>query len=436
MLESSGSILQIHSKTVLSKVNLLIVANQQENFQAIANCLEAADLCFSATLINPEQLNDGLSNKPYSAILYDHTVNPQVDSIESLIANLQWYCHLYSKIPVILISDILGDEVAKLVQSGINGYVLRHKLEQLPQTLKKSLASFAGKQALEQQQQDLIQQQHHQLQELQGKIKILNDTKKTQAIRLAQQQRVIEQKQNQVQELEAEIQTWIDEEQTKQEHLSHLNHELRSPISTILGFTGMLKEQHYGELNERQMRYVNAMLSVGQYMLDLVNNYLDLAKIDANKQTLDLERLAVAEVCENALFCLEKKAVEQGLELELDLAADLDFCTADSRCLRQILLNLLSNAIKFTNTGKVTLQVQQDEKLISFAVIDTGTGISAENINKLFKPFPQITNHQESTGLGLALSRKLARLHGGDIVVTSELGKGSCFTLSIPRFSE
>jgi len=146
--------------------------------------------------------------------------------------------------------------------------------------------------------------------------------------------------------------------------------------------------------------------------------------------------LAVAEVCQNALFCLEKKAEQKGLELNFDLGDDIDFCTADSRCLRQILINLLSNAVKFTEEGTITLQVKQDAKFLNFAVIDTGTGISTENMTKLFKPFPQISNLQESTGLGLALSRKLARLHGGDIVVTSEIGKGSCFTLSIPRFNE
>jgi signal transduction histidine kinase len=258
---------------------------------------------------------------------------------------------------------------------------------------------------------------------------------RTQAIQFTQQQ-LVEQEQNRVQQLEKEVQSWIADEQNKQEHLAHLNHELRSPISSMLGFAGMLKEQYYGKLNERQMRYVNAMLSVSQYMLDLVNNYLDIAKIDANKQTLELERLAIAEVCQNALFCLEKKAQQKALELNFDLAADLDFCTADSRCLRQILINLLSNAIKFTDNGTVTLRVRQDAEFLYFAVIDTGTGISAENMTKLFQPFPQISNHQESTGLGLALSRKLARLHHGDILATSELGQGSCFTLSIPRFTE
>jgi signal transduction histidine kinase len=406
MLETSGSILQIHSKTALSQVNLLIVINQLENFQGIANCLNAANISFSYDLTDTEQLSDRSSTDKYNAVFYDYTVDSTVSSdeqaIESLISKLQWCCHFYPDIPLILITDVLGDEAAvKLIQSGVNGYVLRHKLYQLPETLERALFDFASNQAIVKQQQDLIKQQ-----------------------------------QIQIQELQAEIQSWTNDEQTKQEHLAHLNHELRSPISSMLGFAGMLKEQYYGELNERQMRYVHAMLSVGQYMLDLVNNYLDLAKIDANKQTLDLERLAVAEVCQNALFCLEKKAEQKGLELNFDLGDDIDFCTADSRCLRQILINLLSNAVKFTEDGTITLQVKQDAKFLNFAVIDTGTGISTENMTKLFKPFPQISNLQESTGLGLALSRKLARLHSGDIVVTSEIGKGSCFTLSIPRFNE
>lgn len=439
MLESSGS-LQLHLKPALSNVNLLIVSNHSENFKAIASCLDAANISFCADLISNLDLNqlcDPADQYKYSVIFYDYAVNPENNQLESLIDNIQWCCHLYPDIPLILITDVLGDEAAaKLIQSGVSCYLLRDKLAQLPNILKKSLFDFASKQAIVNQQQDLIKQQEFQLQQLQAEIKINRDVEKTQAIRLAQQQKVIEQERNKVQQLEAEIQSWIDGEEAKQEHLSHLNHELRSPISSMLGFAGMLKEQYYGELNERQMRYVNAMLSVGQYMLDLVNNYLDIAKIDANKQTLDLERLAVGEVCQNALFCLEKKAEQKGLELNFDLGDDIDFCTADSRCLRQILINLLSNAVKFTQQGHITLQVQQDAKFLNFAVIDTGTGISAENMTKLFKPFPQISNHQESTGLGLALSRKLARLHGGDIIVTSELGQGSCFTLSIPRFSE
>ena len=439
MIESSESILQIQSKAVLSNVNLLIVTNQPQDCQSLTGYLQASDTSFTYDFIESNQLGDRLTQNKYSAIIYDYSATARVDNdgnIESLIEKLQWCCHVYPDTPLVLITDVLGDETAaKLVQSGIDGYVLRHKLYQLPDILEKSLFDFAQQQAIVKQQQDLIKQQQLQLQQLQAEVKVYSDGEKQQKVRLAQQQQQIEQQRDRVKELEAKVQSWIEEEESKQEHLAHLNHELRSPISSMLGFAGMLKEQYYGDLNERQMRYVSAMQSVGQYMLELVNNYLDIAKIDANKQTLDLEKLAVAEVCQNALFCLEEKAEQKGLELSFELEDNVDFCLADSRCLRQILLNLLSNAVKFTACGSVTLQVKQDDEFLNFAVIDTGEGISTVNMEKLFKPFPQISNHRESTGLGLALSRKLARLHQGDITVTSELGKGSCFTLSIPRIS-
>ena len=433
----SGSILQIQSKAVFSNVNLLIVSNKPQDCQSLTNYLQASNIDFDYDFIDSKQLSDRPTQNKYSAIVYNYPAIARVDNdgeIESLIAKLRWWCHVYPDTPLILITDVLGDETAaKLVQSGVNGYVLRHRLDRLPDILKKSLFDFASQQAIAKRQQDSIEQQQIELQQLQAEVKVRIDESKQQEVKLAQQQQQIEQQDRQVKKLEAKIQSWAEAEENKQEHLAHLNHELRSPISSMLGFAGMLKEQYYGDLNERQMRYVNAMLSVGQYMLDLVNNYLDIAKIDANKQTLDLEKLAVAEVCQNALFCLEKKAEQKDLELGFELDDDVDFCLADSRCLKQILINLLSNAIKFTDRGSVTIKIYQDDKLLNFAVIDTGEGISAANRKKLFKPFPQISNHRESTGLGLALSRKLARLHQGDITVTSELGKGSCFTLSIPR---
>ncbi|MEL6929356.1 MAG: HAMP domain-containing sensor histidine kinase [Cyanobacteria bacterium J06600_6] len=435
MLKSSESILQPQSKAVLSNVNLFIVTNQPQNCQSLTSYLQASGINFTYDFIDVKQLEDYSAQVKYSAIIYDNSAASYQDhdhdgEIESLIEKLQWCCHLYPDTPLILVTDVLGDEAAaKLIQSGVNGYVLRHRLFQLPNILEQLLFDFASQQALVKQQQDLIKHQQSQLQQLQALIKTRNSEAKQQAARLEQQHQ-------EVLTLKAQVQSWVELEETKQEHLAHLNHELRSPISSMLGFAGMLKEQYYGNLNDRQMRYVNAMLSVGQYMLDLVNNYLDIAKIDANKQALDLEKLAVAEVCQNALFCLEKKAEQKGLELNLELDDEVDFCWADSRCLRQILINLLSNAVKFTDRGSVVLEVKQDREFLNFAVIDTGSGISAANMTKLFKPFPQISNHRESTGLGLALSRKLARLHQGDIVVTSKLEQGSCFTLRIPKFNQ
>ncbi len=400
MSESSGSILQLQPKvTVLSNVKLLIVTNQTSDFQAISAPLYAAAINFDYDLIATQQLTQNLPRQKYSAILYNYVPISNSNSVGSLSETLQWWCHIYPDTPLILITDVLGDEQAvELIQSGVNGYVLRQNLYKLPDILEQTLLNFVSKPTL-----------------------------------IARQQNLIKQQQQTIEQLEAEKQNWLAEEQAKQEYIAHLNHELRSPISSIMSFAAMLKEQYYGRLNQKQMQYVTLLHSVGKHMLDLVNNYLDLVKIDANSQTLDLERLAVEEICQAALFMVAEKAKQKGLKLIFKLGNNIDFCTADSVRLKQILVNLLSNAIKFTEQGSVTLQVTIKAQRIYFAVSDTGIGISQNNLSKLFQPFPQITNHYESTGLGLTLSQKLAQLHGGDITVSSTLGKGSCFTLNLPQ---
>ena len=343
---------------------------------------------------------ENLKSKKYSAIVYERSPLNDCEQTQSLIEKIQWMRHLYPDIPLILITDILGDEEAvNLIRSGVNGYLLRQNLSHFPNTLQKTLFDFASDRAITIQQEDLIRKQSEK-----------------------------------IEQLEKEKQSWLDEEKSKQEHISHLNHELRSPISSIVGFARMLKEQYYGPLNPKQLQYVSGILSSAEHLLALVKNYLDIVKIDANKQKLDLEKLAVGEICQAVIFIVAEKAKAKDLELVLDLDSSIDFCIADSLRLKQILINLLSNAIKFTDLGKITLEVQLKQNLLNFSVIDTGTGISKENIAKLFKPFPQISSHPESTGLGLALSRKLAQLHGGDITVTSKLGKGSCFILTIPQY--
>ena len=404
MLESHGSILELSKVTLLNNINLLIVTDGKNNVKAIADSLYPAGINFTYDLVDADCLTKNLScPKQYTAILYDcnYCSDLQTDTEHyfSLVRKLQSWCHYYPYAPLILIVDALKNECAiKLIQNGVSAYILRNQLDRLPSILEKSLFTFVSQRTLIQQQQNIIEQQRQQIQQLQ-----------------------------------TEVQTWIDDEQNKQEHLAYLSHELRSPVSSMLGFARMLKEQYYGALNDKQMQYVNAMVKVGDYMLKLVNNYLDLAKINAEKQTLEFQKLPVEEICQSSLAELSEKARQKGLNLDLDLEQDLDFCTVDPVRFQQILINLLSNAIKFTDEGGVTLRVRRDRNLLYFAVIDTGEGISAENMNKLFQPFPQITDRYESTGLGLTLSKELARLHGGDITVTSELGKGSCFTLEIPQ---
>ena len=402
MSDSSGLVLQVQSKaTIVGNVNLLIIEDRATDIFAIAKTLKSADIDFIYDTVSIEDLTINAPDPIYSAIVYDYHLDSNY-SEKSPQQQLAWWYELTPKIPLILITDALGDEIAvELIQSGIDGYILRENLSKLPIELENILVEYARKKT--------------------ARNSLNSD--------------LIERQRRKIRELETAKRDWEALEEEKKEQISHLNHELRSPISSVLGFAKMLKEEHYGKLNGKQKQYVKAIVTTGKHLLDLTNNYLDLAKIEANKQELTLEKLTVEDVCQAALFMAEKRANDKGLKLVLDLADDIDFCIADSMRLKQMLVNLITNAVKFTMQGSVTLRVDLNDKFINFSVIDTGIGISQANIHKLFQPFQQIKGHHEGTGLGLVLSRKLAQLHGGDIKVTSEAGKGSCFKILLPRRS-
>ena len=239
------------------------------------------------------------------------------------------------------------------------------------------------------------------------------------------------------QELEQEKLLSEAANRAKSEFLSNMSHELRTPLTGILGFSSILLEQIFGPLNAKQQEYIEGISTSGKHLLDLINDLLDLSKVEAGKEELTLETLLVEEVCQACLSLFKERCLERGLQLSLVFAPDVTTCIADQRRLKQILVNLLSNAVKFTESGSVTLKAEQTEEAIKFSVIDTGIGIAQADQATLFQPFKQLDsglNRQyEGTGLGLALSRKLAQLHGGDITLRSELGRGSCFTLHLPQ---
>ena len=219
--------------------------------------------------------------------------------------------------------------------------------------------------------------------------------------------------------------------------LDRTSHELRTPLTGIIGFSRLLGEQIYGPLNDKQMQYIAALSNCGEHLLELVNDLLDLSRIDAGREQLYLEALPVEDVCRGALSLVQQPANQSGLELNLSIDPDITVCKADKRRLKQILVNLLSNGVKYTELGSVTLKVEQDNQYMYFKVIDTGIGMNQEEQKFLFEPFYRINTPEHrkrpGTGLGLALSLKLAQLHGGDITVSSQPGEGSCFTLHLPN---
>jgi PAS domain S-box-containing protein len=227
--------------------------------------------------------------------------------------------------------------------------------------------------------------------------------------------------------------------QMKDEFLANMSHELRTPLNSILGMLENLNEQVYGQLNDRQMKSLQTIGNSSHHLLALINDILDLSKIEAGKVELQLESFNIEEICQASLMFVKQLAYKKQLQLSLELAPEVTTIVADQRRIKQILVNLLSNAVKFTpERGSIRLEVKQSdvEHSVSFVVIDSGIGIETAALARLFNPFEQIatefTSQLEGTGLGLALVKQLVELHGGSVTVTSQIGQGSCFTVTLP----
>jgi hypothetical protein len=235
-------------------------------------------------------------------------------------------------------------------------------------------------------------------------------------------------------QLAVQVQELRQVSQLKSEFLANTSHEIRTPLSSILGFTHLLREQGYTPSNLRHQEYLKIILSSGQHLLALINDILDLSKIEANQLDLQRETVEVAPLCETALKLVQEKANDKGLRLKLTIAPEVSTVVADPLRLKQMLFNLLSNALKFTHQGAIGLEVKQEPALLLFSVWDNGTGISPAQQKLLFRPYTQLTNASpgEGTGLGLALTQKLAELHGGWIKVDSVLNQGARFTIALP----
>jgi signal transduction histidine kinase len=225
----------------------------------------------------------------------------------------------------------------------------------------------------------------------------------------------------------------------KSDFLATMSHELRTPLNAIIGFSEVLHEQMFGELNERQLAYVEDVLLAGKHLLSLINDILDLSKIEAGKLELELSQVALADVLRSAVSMLAERARSGGIELNLVAEPNGITIVADERRMRQIVFNLLSNAVKFTPAdGRVDISARREDGHVEIAVADTGPGIAPEDLETIFQEFEQTSDGKkaEGTGLGLPLSRKLVELHGGRLWVESTPGQGSTFRFTVPARSE
>jgi signal transduction histidine kinase/HAMP domain-containing protein len=223
----------------------------------------------------------------------------------------------------------------------------------------------------------------------------------------------------------------------KSEFLSNMSHELRTPLNAIIGFSEVLLERMFGEMNEKQEDYLKDIHSSGQHLLSLINDILDLAKVEAGRMELNPTTFDLSAAIDNALTLIRERAMHHGIALATEIDSQLGELNADERKLKQILLNLLSNAVKFTpEGGKITVGARRLRDMVEIAVNDTGIGIAPKDQAAVFEEFKQVgrdyTRKAEGTGLGLALTRKLVELHGGVMRLESEPGKGSTFSFTLP----
>ena len=225
----------------------------------------------------------------------------------------------------------------------------------------------------------------------------------------------------------------------KSEFLANMSHELRTPLNAIIGFSELLLARMYGDLNDRQAGYVDDIHDSGRHLLSLINDILDLSKIEAGRMELELAAFDLPAAVENALTLVRERASRHGIELRAALADDVGEVVADERKVKQVLVNLLSNAVKFTpEGGSIEVRAERVGDALEVAVCDTGIGIAADDQDVIFDEFRQVRDaaqQTEGTGLGLSLARRLVELHGGRIWVTSEPGRGSTFTFRVPGAS-
>lgn len=224
----------------------------------------------------------------------------------------------------------------------------------------------------------------------------------------------------------------------KTEFLASMSHELRTPLHSILGFSQLLNEGVVGELNEKQKRYINNINEGGKFLLNLINDILDLSKVEAGKITLNIEKIRLHTTIDETLTLIKENALKHNIIIKKKIEPGLEFINADRQRFKQVLFNLLSNAVKFSKEsgGILEISARNEGGMVQVSITDTGIGIKPENLDKLFHKFEQLDNGPSQkfggTGLGLAITKQLVELHGGKIWAQSKYGEGTTFTFTLP----
>jgi len=252
------------------------------------------------------------------------------------------------------------------------------------------------------------------------------------------EQRRAEEERKKSEEIRLENEGLVIASKAKLELLEIMSHELRTPLNAVIGFSELMKGAAIGELNEKQKRYMDKILTGGKNLQNLVNSILDMSRMEVGKMELLIEKVSVPMTINDTLALFKEKAMKQNLLIKTDLDPQVDVIETDAQKFKHILYNLLGNAIKFSKPegGTITIRTKKEGDMAEFTISDTGIGIKEEDMGRLFRIFEQldsgIKRHYDGTGLGLAVSKKLVELHGGRITAQSKYGEGSTFTFTLP----
>ncbi|MCX9085817.1 MAG: ATP-binding protein [Candidatus Methanoperedens sp.] len=240
-----------------------------------------------------------------------------------------------------------------------------------------------------------------------------------------------------IQKMTIENEALIQSSKTKSEFLMTMSHELRTPLNAIIGFSDILKRKDFGVLNENQEKYIDYINLSGRNLLQIINDILDISKVEAGKIDISIEKFSIADIINESSALFQDTAIQKQNKVITQIEPGIDFIEADRNRIRQVIYNLVSNALKFSKPGEnVIIKARKNGDTVEVSVCDSGIGIKEEDIGKLFKEFEQIdkgvSRQYGGTGLGLVISKKLIELHGGRIWVESKYGEGSTFIFAIP----
>ncbi|TVP66076.1 MAG: hybrid sensor histidine kinase/response regulator [Leptolyngbya sp. LCM1.Bin17] len=394
------------------ELTILLVDDDEVDRMAIGRALKQADLQVTITEVtNAEKAREALGNQRYDCVFLDYRL-PEQDGL-SLIRQLR---SEGVAIPLIVLTGQGDEEIAvDLMKAGANDYLVKPRVspDRLASLLRNAIRVYEAEQR-----------------EAEARAKL----HQTNALLTLQNQELERQRQY-IQDQNLEL---LEAYRVKSEFLATMSHELRTPLNAILGFSQILDTQAKGPLNDYQAEMIKRIFTNGKNLLDLVNDILDLSKLEAQRLSLtpapvDLHRLVMATLSD-----LQSLASEKQLTLDTQLTLENPTVVNDEHRLRQVLVNLVSNAIKFTDRGAIRVSVTaKDADTITLTVADTGVGIDADHLPHIFEAFRQIDQtirrRNSGTGLGLAIIHSLVSLMGGRITVDSQPGQGTTFAVHLPR---